>query len=139
MGITIDGPTKAIDLGCSGFARLRLKVAELTGEDIHKHYAYLIQNMHKMQKEDFDRYDAETEKISENHNGEIDLILDFLYAPDVGATVSADTCSAIYEVVKDYDDNILYGYTGRKDCAKFADFKAILLDCIQHKSDMTWF
>lgn len=38
----------------------------------------------------------------------------------------------------DYDDNVLYGYIGRPDCAKFRDFKAILQDCADNKCDMIW-
>lgn len=31
-------------------------------------------------------------------------------------------CRSIYEVIKDYDDDISYGYSAEKDCAKSADF-----------------
>ena len=47
-------------------------------------------------------------------------------------------CKNILKVIGDYDDNILYGYCGRPDCAKFADFKSILQDCVDTKSDMIW-
>lgn len=39
---------------------------------------------------------------------------------------------------KDYDDNILYGYAGRKDCAKFADFKKIVKDGIDSGDGFSW-
>ena len=45
----------------------------------------------------------------------------------------------IYEVIKNYDDDILYGYADRKDCAKFADFKAIVKDGIDSGDGFTWF
>lgn len=35
-------------------------------------------------------------------------------------------------------DNVLYGYIGRPDCAKFRDFKAILQDCVDNKCNMEW-
>lgn len=44
----------------------------------------------------------------------------------------------VIKVIGDYDDAIHYGYAGRKDCAMFRDFKAILTDCAVHKCDMVW-
>lgn len=44
----------------------------------------------------------------------------------------------IYDIIKDYDDTILYGYRGRPDCAKFANFKQIVKDCIDTNTNMTW-
>ena len=41
--------------------------------------------------------------------------------------------------IKDYDDDILYGYAGRKDCAKFADFKKIVKDGIDSGDGFSWF
>jgi hypothetical protein len=49
-----------------------------------------------------------------------------------------EVCEKIYEVIKDYDDNVLYGYAGRPDCAKFKDFKKIVKDCVDNKCSMTW-
>ena len=139
MGITISGPTKSIDLGNAGFLRLRLKVAELSEPDIYEHYKYLCENMFGMSHDDFVLYDHKTEEISAKYNGKKDDILDFLYSPDDSAELSVNVCESVFETIKDYDDNILYGYAGRKDCAKFKDFKDILVDCISHNTGLEWF
>lgn len=47
-------------------------------------------------------------------------------------------CKELLKIIGDYDDNVLYGYIGRPDCAKFRDFKAILQDCADNKCDMIW-
>lgn len=65
-------------------------------------------------------------------------IVDFLLQTDVGGRIRYGACKNILKVIGDYDDNILYGYCGRPDCAKFADFKSILQDCVDTKSDMIW-
>lgn len=55
------------------------------------------------------------------------------------AEISVEDCKAIWEVIKDYDTNVLYGYVGRPDCAKFKDFKNIVKDCIDNNCNMEWF
>lgn len=42
MGITVRSKNYSIDLGCTGFLRLRTKVAELTAPDIFLHYRRLL-------------------------------------------------------------------------------------------------
>ena len=53
--------------------------------------------------------------------------------------MDADHCRSLYEIIKDYDDNVLYGYSGKKDCAKFADFKAIVKNGIDSGDGFIWF
>lgn len=47
--------------------------------------------------------------MNKKYNGEKSDILDFLYASDCNATMDVQHCKSIYEVIKDYDDNICYG------------------------------
>lgn len=114
MGVTIESKNKSIDLGYGGFARLRKKVAELAGNDIGIHYKRLnnAPYFESERKKWFEEYDKQIAIISENHHGKLDGILDFLYSSDCGAKMPVDVCKQIYEVIKDYDDNILYGYVG---------------------------
>lgn len=86
----------------------------------------------------FEEYNSKIEMLSKEHNGEKDGILRFLYAPDIGAEISVDDCKEIYKVIKDYDDNVCYGYCGRKDCAMFKDFKNIVKECIDNNCNMEW-
>lgn len=143
MGVTIESKSHSIDLGCVGFRCLRTKVAELAAPDIFEHYKKSMDGMRLYdedeRKEFYESYDAEISKLDKKYNGKMSDILDFLYESDCGAEMDADHCRSIYEVIKDYDDDILYGYAGRKDCAKFADFKAIVKDGIDSGDGFIWF
>lgn len=124
MGVTIKSKSRSIDLGGGGFKRLRTKVAELAAPDIFEHYKKLGEGMwYPNRKAFFKDYDEKIAELDKKYKGKMSDILDFLYESDCDAEMDADHCRSIYEVIKDYDDNILYGYAGRKDCAKFADFK----------------
>lgn len=139
MGVTIQSDNYAIDLGYGGFNRLRTKVAELAG--IYEHYKKLDTAMSLTgaeQKKFFEEYDQKTAEIQKERNIS-DGVMEFLYKPDCNGSVSFEACRQILDVIKDYDDNILYGYTGRPDCAKFKDFKNIVEDCIKKQCCMEWF
>ena len=141
MGMTIKSKSRSIDLGGGGFRRLRTKVAELAAPDIFEHYKKLDEGMRLYgdeRKAFYKSYDAKIAKLDKKYKGRMSDILDFLYESDCDAEMDADHCRSIYEVIKDYDDNILYGYAGRKDCAKFADFKAIVKDGIDSGDGFTW-
>lgn len=141
MGVTIDSKNYSIDLGYFGFNRLRLKVAQLVDEEIGVHYKKLAQTQNY--------FDEEREKFFEKYNRDLNIILenkdisenilDFLYESDCNGTICAKGCEDLYEVIKDYDDDILYGYVGHADCAKFEDFKRIVKDCIENNYNLIWF
>ena len=140
MGVTIESKNYSIDMGCGGFNRLRVKVAGLTGKEIGEHYEELDKGMflYGTQREDFfEKYNKKISELEEKFkipHG----ILDFLYASDCEGKATPKKCKQIYEVIKDYDDDILYGYCGKSDCAKFKDFKEIVKDCIDNKCSMKW-
>ena len=142
MGVTIENSKYSIDMGYGGFKALRTKVAELTTPDIYKHYRELDEAFSIFDKNErkifFDKYDAKIEELSTKYDGKYDPVLDFLYASDCSGSITSDVCEAIYDIVKDYDDDICYGYVGRPDCAMFKDFKNILKDCIENQENMEW-
>lgn len=141
MGVTIDSENGSIDLGYGGFNNLRTKVAELTAPDIYEHYKRLEKGMFPVgtiKEKFFKDYNAEIQKLSEKYNEEKDNILDFLYASDCDGEMDVEHCKSIYEVIKDYDDNICYGYCGRSDCAMFRNFKELVKDCIDTNTPMNW-
>lgn len=142
MGITLESKNKSIDLGYGGFMSLRTKVAELAADDIGKHYRKLSTAPSSIfeaeHKEFFKEYDKKIVELDEKYKGEMNCILHFLYASDCEAEMELDVCEKLYEVIKDYDDDIAYGYYGRKDCATFKDFKNIVKDCIDNKCTMKW-
>lgn len=142
MGVTISSENYSIDLGYGGFNNLRTKVAELAAGDIGEHYKKLHEGIFlfgSLREDFFKEYDKKINEIAKAHNGEMDEILDFLYASDCEGEVPVKVCEKIYEVIKDYDDNILYGYAGRPDCAKFKDFKELVKDCIDSNCSMEWY
>lgn len=143
MGVTISGVNKSIDLGYFGFNRLRTKVAELINDEIAEHYKKCEESItifdEEKRKDFFKKYDAETERLDKKYDYKYNSVLYFLYACDCGATMEVDVCKDIYEIIKDYDDDIPYGYSGRKDCAMFKDFKEVIKDCIDNKEPLEWF
>lgn len=143
MGVTIESKSHSIDLGGGGFRRLRTKVAELAAPDIFEHYKKSMDGMRLYDEDErkafYESYNAKIAELDKKYEGKMSDILDFLYESDCGAEMDADHCRSIYEVIKDYDDDILYGYAGRKDCAKFADFKALVRDCIDSGNGFSWF
>lgn len=140
MGVTIKSKSRSIDLGGGGFRRLRTKVAELAAPDIFEHYKKLGEGMwYPNRKAFFKDYDEKIAELDKKYKGKMSDILDFLYESDCDGIMDVPHCRSIYKVIKDYDDDILYGYTGRKDCAKFADFKAIVKDGIDSGNGFTWF
>ena len=81
MGITVRSKNYSIDLGYTGFLRLRTKVAELTAPDIFLHYRRLLDGrslLHEADRKKFyEEYDKKTEELDRKHNGEMSDILDY--------------------------------------------------------------
>lgn len=143
MGLTISSTNYSIDLGYVGFNRLRTKIAELINDEIAEHYkecdksTFIFNEDEK--KKFFKKYNAETTRLDKKYDYKYNSVLHFLYACDCGATMETKVCKKIYEIIKDYDDNILYGYAGRKDCAMFKNFKELVKDCIDNNCIMEWY
>lgn len=142
MGVTISSPHRSIDLGYFGFFRLRRKIAQLVGEDVGEHYGQLAHThlfRDKEEEEEYWRkYDALTEKMVGRYPKSVRKVFSFLYAPDCDGSVSYGTCKQILRVLGGYDDNIVYGYAGRPDGARMADFRRVLEDCVSAKKPMRW-
>ena len=148
VGVTIccQKTGSSIDMGYIGFGLLRDKVAELAGEPFASHIAKLKQppyhlSRFMMSEEErrklFDEYDAETQRMIEEKKVSIKLV-DFCMQPDAGGEIHYDACKELLDVIGDYDDDIAYGYAARRDCAKFADFKELLRECVEHKCMLEW-
>lgn len=145
MGISLycNKTKTSIDLGYGGFNNLRNKVAELAGGPFYPHYLLLsepdIMFMadENKRKEFFDNYNERTEEIIKTKQADVKIV-DFLLQSDCEGRIRYGACKNILKVIGDYDDDILYGYCGRSDCAKFSDFKQILKECVEHKSDLIW-
>lgn len=82
-----------------------------------------------------------TEKLLgfiKNTKKEYGKVIDFLYAPDCGAELQYRTCKQLLDVIGNYDNNIIYGYSDNKRPTKFKDFKKVLADCYKYKKSLTW-
>ena len=126
-------------MGYFGFANLREKVAELAGDPFSTHYECLKKApfMGEGRAKYFEEFDRRTEELIRKKKVSV-KVASFCLQPDAGGRIGYGGCKALLKIIGDYDDNILYGYAGRKDCAMFKDFKAILQDCVDHKCDMVW-
>lgn len=143
MGVTIKCKKtgRNIDLGYSGFMRLRRKVAELMGETFCGHYKKLYDAPLLMRPDEEKKFYTEwyTEAIRIVRENDLPVkVVNFLLESDCDGKIRYGACKEILNVIGDYDDNICYGYAGRSDCAMFRDFKAILQDCVDNKCDMVW-
>lgn len=140
MGVSIwcKKTHRSIDMGCGGFNNLRNKVADLVGEPWASHYHKLDYPFFgEEEKQFFEAFDAETKRLLDEKKVSIKIV-DFCLQTDCGGSIRYGACKEILKAIGDYDDNILYGYCGRPDCARFRDFKAILKDCVENKCDMVW-
>lgn len=134
-----------IDMGYGGFSRLRDKVAELAGEPFASHMKKLdLQTCMRLQfasKEERDKFnadfDAETQRMIDAKQVSAKIV-DFCLQPDCEGSIRYGACKEILKVIGDYDDNIAYGYAGRKDCAMFKDFKVLLQECVDNRCMLVW-
>lgn len=140
MGITLGHRHKSIDMGCGGFLNLRKTIATLLAPsfgDLYEEWVCTIPSNGLTDEEG----NARLAKLYENKTvtDDDDVVIEFLFASDIEGKLSAKGCKRLYSIIKDYDDNILYGYAGRPDCAKFKDFKEIVHDCANHRWVLHWY
>lgn len=141
MGITIYSKNISNDLGYGGFYHLRKTIASLCPTELKEHYMLLTDHYFDIQLEDpgFKKYDAKTEKIYQLYRKDYGKVIDFLWTPDTDCTLTYGTAKQLMKVIADYDNDIIYGYSGRGDSAmKFKDFKDILKDAVDTKSSWGW-
>lgn len=144
MGVTVrcKKTWNSIELGYEGFNRLRNKIGELIGGEFAKHYLLLSEPrvmclMGDKRKEFYKSYNSKTMPIIEKEKVSI-KVADFLYQTDCEGKIRYGACKEILKVIGDYDDDVVYGYSGVDDSAKFSDFVSILKDCVENKCDMIW-
>lgn len=128
MGITISSENYECDMGYNGFRRFRCKVASLINAEVKDHYNNLEKAMFLFGEGErtkfFKEYDAKTDKLVEYKKLSNNLA-NFLYQSDCEGEIDNNQAKEIYELIKDCDDNEIYGYTGRGDCATMLNLKDI--------------
>lgn len=132
MGITISSKRHSCDMGYGGFGRFRNMVAEKASTEFHKHYLLLSDTTvmflyGEERNEYFKKYDATTNEHIEQGMVSIE-VANFLYQSDCDGKVDRKQAKQIYELIKECDDNISFGYFGKADCATMADLKKIFSD-----------
>lgn len=132
MGITISSKRHSCDMGYGGFGKFRNAVAEKISGEFHKHYLSLSSSEAMFSFGDeraayFKKYDATTNDYIEQGIVTIE-VANFLYQSDCEGKVDRKQAKQIYELIKEYDDDISFGYLGRDDCAKMSDLKNIFSD-----------
>ena len=130
------------DLGCGGFFSLREKVASLCSREFGEHYSTLslapVLNINGSRDSFFEAFDWKTQKLI--NEGKIsENIVDFLLQTDVNGEIPYEACSEILEHIKNYDDDVCYGYAGRPDCFMFHHFKELLQECVSNQSPLVWY
>lgn len=140
MGVTIESKNFSADMGYGGFNRFRTKVAQLSHIEFGKHYAELENTMFLFgteREEYFKKYDAKTKNLIKTNIVTVE-IANFCYQSDCEGDIDQEQAKQIYEKIRDYDDNICYGYAGRPDCAMFSDLKNIFKDCAENGNAIEW-
>lgn len=138
MGLTLESKNVRFDMGYGGFRDFRLLVAKAASEELHEHYNNLLTTlMAGLEKEKRDelvsRYDAKIDQLVSKGVASTEVV-DFLYSSDCEGELKKEDAVKIYELIKDFDDDIKIGYHGRPDCATMADMKRLL----SGDSDVCW-
>lgn len=139
MGITIKSKRYDCDMGYGGFGRFRSIVAEKVNDEFHKHYLSLTDSKlmllsGKEREAFFEQYDATTKEFIEKEVVTAE-VANFLYQSDCEGKIDRKQAKQIYELIKECDDNLIFGYAGRADCAKMSDMKDIFSD----KTKVEWY
>lgn len=126
-------------MGYGGFGRFRNIVAETVSKQFCSHYLLLSEASVMFlsgdeNKKYFEKYNAITEVFVDK--GEITVeVANFLFQSDCGGKIDKKQAQQIYELIKDCNDDLIFGYVGRSDCAKMSDMKKIFSD----KTKVKWY
>lgn len=138
MGITIRSKRYNADMGYAGFKRFRDMVASFVGEKFHTHYTAMDTPEVSMlcgqeRKWYFEEYNKTVYALIEQKEVSLE-VASFLYECDCEGHIDRKQAKQIYELIKDANDDIVFGYSGRGDCAKMTDMKNIFND----KTKVEW-
>lgn len=138
MGVTISSKRYSCDMGYGGFMRFRSTVASMVSAKFYKHYTEMdsvdvLLLYGDERKKYFEKYDLKTKELVEN--GEVTIeVANFLYQPDSNGSIDRRQAKQVFELIKNCEDDVAFGYIGRSDCAKMLDLKKIFSD----KTKVEW-
>lgn len=122
----------AMDMGAGSFYSLRCVIANRLDTEFGNNYSNLTRCT---RKSDYEFHDKVANEILARKPLNEDVVR-FLYMSDSSGKIPARTCKAIYELVKDYDDNYMYGYVYANHTFKY--FKEMIQYCIAHRRKLYW-
>lgn len=139
MGLTLRcrRSGRCLDLSSGGFLRLRRAVSDRIGEPWSSHYRTLTDGRHNKDDAWFQAFDQKTVEMIEKKSVSIKVV-DFLLQSDIKGAIRYGACKQILRAIGDYDDNFNYGYAALPDQPRFKDFKDLLQECVDLKSDLAW-
>ena len=132
MGICLYNKEYEMDMGYFTFAQLRTVIAKLLNEEFGENYSLLRRCI---TKKDFKENDKIANFLIEKYNLDEDVV-DFLYQSDCNGKITYKTCRKIYKLIKDYDDNFMYGYVHSNH--SFNYFKEMIKNCVDKRRMLFW-
>lgn len=145
--ITFETKNYEVYLGYIGFFCLRGTIAGIFSPELEELYKeYCVRGIPCYSHEE---YALENKRIKEQYETKVDEIchenpnhekvFDFLHMCDSGGEIDSDICKAIWEVIKDHDDNENYGgYYGTDEPFTFSTFKKLVKDGIDSGEGIIW-
>ncbi len=136
MGVCLHSEDRAyeMDMGYGTFFHLRSVIAG----KLDSEFGALYTSIPKCRsKDDYDELNAKMNQVIADKKLEaVADVLDFLFASDCEGEISTQACGKIFELVKDYSDNMMYGYQGTNN--SFEDFKQMLKECNDTGQKVIW-
>lgn len=126
-----------ITVDTGGFLRLRRDIALYCYKEWGEHYTELMSFPLLKGKEWYKAFDRKTLELINRRKVSKKFVY-FCLQPDAGGSIAPGTCKMIYDRIKDYDNDAIYGYHGKPNPCKLCDFKKILKECIDTKSRLEW-
>ena len=139
MGVSITSKNSIydFDMGYGGFFSLRKNIALALDKDFGENYSLLVKCVTERQFAENDRV-AEYIINNKHLDREYKDVLDFLYMPDTGGSISYKACGKILSLIKD----VSYEGQGFRYAAyrhnDYEEFKEFLKDCYSKRKSMRW-
>lgn len=84
-------------------------------------------------------YDRKIEELDKKYDGKYSEVLDFLYTSDCDGEADAEHCKSVYEIIKEYDDDIIYGYRSGIEAVLFKNVKQLIKDGADTGTGIEWY
>lgn len=132
MGICLYNKEYEMDMGYFTFAQLRTIIAKLLNKEFGENYSLLRKCI---AEKDFKENDKIANSLIAKYNLDEDVV-GFLYQSDCSGKITYKTCRKIYKLIKDYDDNFMYGYVHSNH--SFSYFKEMIKNCADKRRMLFW-